>query len=356
MPLTYLQKRALRAKEDQERIRQEFENKSKSEAEQVLHSYGLREIIDNTNKKAENKTSESAVAERIKKEDQIAKYNPSVKKDASNKDNAHDTIKIKKTATDENSTEQQVYERQNDYSVDNSEIIIQNIQNAKLSLMRELLEIMGDFLGDDEANVEYRNYMYDKVIMGTTKGTTMLGFGEFTSGVMIDPGSVGDTGISDGMLNIICQYETGKPFGYTMTKKDLYGYDLGDARGHKTFGYGLLYHPIAQKFMDTIKVAWSQSELETLFKVHAKKTGTLIDKWAAKHNIQLNQRQKDAIACACYNFGPGFLNKSVSKMIANNPNDPNIFNTWCHLSDVQGRKYPGLIKRRQMEASWYFGK
>ena len=54
MPLTYLQKRALRAKEDNERIRQEFENKNKSEAEQVLKSYGLKEIVDNTNKKVEN--------------------------------------------------------------------------------------------------------------------------------------------------------------------------------------------------------------------------------------------------------------------------------------------------------------
>jgi hypothetical protein len=41
-------------------------------------------------------------------------------------------------------------------------------------------------------------------------------------------------------------------------------------------------------------------------------------------------------------------------MIANDPNDINIKNTWAHLSDAQGKKYPGLIKRRNFEASWYF--
>lgn len=42
-------------------------------------------------------------------------------------------------------------------------------------------------------------------------------------------------------------------------------------------------------------------------------------------------------------------------MIAANPNNPAIKNTWEHLSDVQGAKYPGLIKRRRFEAAWYFG-
>ena len=69
-------------------------------------------------------------------------------------------------------------------------------------------------------------------------------------------------GISDGMINFICQWETGHKFGYTMTSKDLNGYDLHDAGGHKTYGYGLLYHPITQKFMDTIKKTWTQKELE----------------------------------------------------------------------------------------------
>ena len=41
-------------------------------------------------------------------------------------------------------------------------------------------------------------------------------------------------------------------------------------------------------------------------------------------------------------------------MIAKNPNDPAIKNIWAHLSDAQAKKYPGIIKRRQAEANWYF--
>jgi GH24 family phage-related lysozyme (muramidase) len=160
-------------------------------------------------------------------------------------------------------------------------------------------------------------------------------------------------GISDGMLSFICQYETGHKFGYTMTSKDLNGYDLKDAKGHLTYGYGLLMHPTG-KYMDSIKKVWTQKELEQLFLEHAKKTSKVIDDWAAARNVKLNQNQKDAIASACYNFGNGFLNKNICKTIAANPNDPSIRETWSHLSDAQGVKYPGLIKRRRAEAKWYF--
>lgn len=162
-----------------------------------------------------------------------------------------------------------------------------------------------------------------------------------------------EIGISKGMINFICQWETGKKFGYTMTSKDLNGYDLHDAGGHRTYGYGLLMHP-SGKYMDTIKKVWSQKELEELFLEHAKLTSNKIDNWARNNKVVLNQNQKDAIASGCYNFGLGFLNKNICKMIAANPNNPNIRNTWAHLSDVQGKKYPGLIRRRQAEAKWYF--
>ena len=163
-----------------------------------------------------------------------------------------------------------------------------------------------------------------------------------------------DTGLSDGILNKICQWETGHKFGYTMTSKDLNGYDLKDAGGHKTYGYGILYHPVSQKFMDTIKKTWTQKELEELFLIHAKQTANKIDKWASVNKIKLSQRQKDAIASGCYNFGMGFLVKQICKTILKNPNNPAIRSMWEHLSDVQGKKYPGLITRRKEEARWYF--
>lgn len=165
--------------------------------------------------------------------------------------------------------------------------------------------------------------------------------------------SVNETGLSSGMINFICQWETCKSFGYTMTSRDLNGYDLKDAGGHVTYGYGLLMHPNG-KYMDTIKKTWTQKELEGLFLEHAKLTARKIDSWASQNNVKLNQNQKDAIASGCYNFGLGFLKKNICKMIIANPNNTLIRSTWEHLSDVQGKKYPGLIRRRKAEAKWYF--
>lgn len=162
-----------------------------------------------------------------------------------------------------------------------------------------------------------------------------------------------NTGISTNMINFICKYETGKQFGYTMTSKELNGYDLKDAKGHLTYGYGLLYH-YNGKLMDTIKKQWTQIELEEIFLQHIKQISDRIDYWMKNNNIKLNQNQKDAICSACYNFGYGFLNKQICKYIINNPNDTSIKTIWEHLSDKQGIKYPGLIKRRKAEAKWYF--
>lgn len=157
------------------------------------------------------------------------------------------------------------------------------------------------------------------------------------------------------VLQEISKFESGKPFGYTMSEKDLKGYDLGDAGGHRTFGYGLLYHPNG-RYMDQVKETWTQSELEDLYKQTVNNMQRKIDQWSKKHNITLNKNQRDAITSACFNFGPGFLNKNIAKKIAKNPNDPTIYEDWARLSDKQGVKYPGLIKRRQKEANWYFGR
>ena len=192
-------------------------------------------------------------------------------------------------------------------------------------------------------------------VIGSKSWAIILQDQNKTSMTQVDnPTETDIIGLSKGILNKICQWETGHKFGYTMQYKDLHGYDLKDAKGHKTYGYGILYHPVSQKFMDAIKKVWTQKELEDLFLIHAKQTATKIDKWASVNKVKLLQRQKDAIASGCYNFGMGFLVKQVCRMIITNPNDPKIRSTWEHLSDVQGKKYPGLITRRKEEARWYF--
>ena len=234
---------------------------------------------------------------------------------------------------------------ESDYELQEKDNIIELIPKIRLDIIKEIYESIGFNLGKTNNEFNYKNYLInDPEMFGNSFG--------FDS--TLEGGDPGETGLSDGMLNFICKYETGHSFGYSMTAKDLNGYDLGDAKGHKTFGYGLLYHPNGN-YMDSIKGSWSQQELENLFKIHAKEVSDKIDNWKTKKGVNINQNQKDAIASACYNFGLGFLSKPICNMIAQNPNNPAIKESWSHLSDSQGKRFPGLIKRRQAEANWYFG-
>ena len=232
----------------------------------------------------------------------------------------------------------------------------ESLRKLQVDLLKESLEYLGIDFGVTKNNIDYRNYLAENPIVFYT-GSTIGGELPDDVGELFRTygGKPGETGLSDGMLSLICKFETGHNFGYTIPERELNGYDLGDAKGHKTFGYGLLYHPTNKQYMDSIKSSWSQQELESLYKIHAVQTSNHIDKWASSRNIQLNQNQKDAIASACYNFGIGFLNKPIAKLIAQDPNNSQIPNMWAHLSDAQGSKYPGLIKRRQTEAAWYAG-
>lgn len=237
--------------------------------------------------------------------------------------------------------------------MDDSEILIQEITRTAVNLYKTCFEEMGYDLGPTRNEVEYHNYLVDdplEFVVGGGDGETNFDLGGLTGG------AAGDAGVSEGMVQFICNMETGHKFGYKMPARDLNGYDLGDANGHRTFGYGLLYHPTANKYMDQIKGSWSQQELEGLYKADIAGRSRRVRSWASNNSVSLNQNQIDAIVSGCYNFGNGFLNKAVCKMIAKNPNDPNILNVWAHMSDIQGKKYPGLIKRRKAEANWYFGK
>ena len=159
-------------------------------------------------------------------------------------------------------------------------------------------------------------------------------------------------GASQEGLNLISKFETGKDFGYKMSQKDLYGYNLGESHGKKTYGYGLLYHP-SGKFMQDIKAVWTQPELEQLFVQSVNKKAEAVKKWAAQNGVRLGQHQIDAMTSACYNFGPGFLKRDICRLIAENPNNPRIPEVWANLSNKQGARFPGLIRRRKAEAELY---
>jgi len=246
---------------------------------------------------------------------------------------------------------------QNNDDIDNA---IETLRKIQVDLLKESLEYFGIDFGITNNQIDYRNYLVDNpLIFNTNKNNNNINVypddpTNNLHNLFKDSSVISNTGLSEGMLNFISVHENSHKFGYKMTDIDLNGKDLGDANGHKTYGYGLLYHPVKNQYMDSIKSSWTQPELENLFKIGAKKVSENIDKWATKNNITLKQNQKDAIASGCYNFGLKFLNNSICQMIKNDPNNPDIFKKWSHLSDAQGKKYPGLITRRQDEANWYF--
>lgn len=230
---------------------------------------------------------------------------------------------------------------------------IQEIWHAVIDTTKEFFETMdGVDYGDTHNQMDYYNYLADNPIVFTYPDSS-YDFGDPGTGGFIG-GDPTESGLSQGMFNYIYQIESGYSYGKPLPQNLLNGKDIGDAGGHKTYGAGLLFHP-SGKYMDQIKPIWSQSELDGLFIGTVKSNVDKVHKWMQKNNIALNQNQIDAIVSGIYNFGAGFLNKSVCKMIAKDPNDRAIHNTWAHMSDVQGKKYPGLIKRRNLEANWYFG-
>lgn len=149
-----------------------------------------------------------------------------------------------------------------------------------------------------------------------------------------------------------------KPFGSKLTDKDLRGYALGEknAKGRKTFGYGLLFHPdYDSKFMEDVKTEYTQAELEELFKKRVAKDRNHVTNWAGKNNIKLSEKQITALTAAVYNFGSGFLDWEIARKIAKNPNDPSIYEHWANQGKHQWGKYPGLKTRRRREANMYAG-
>ena len=174
---------------------------------------------------------------------------------------------------------------------------------------------------------------------------------EVTAQMQADAEEQAATIVSQEALAQICKWETGKDLGYTMGSKDLRGYIVPGEKT-KTYGYGLKTHPNG-KMMQNIKPAWSQEELESLFKEKLKVETDWVLKWANEHGVTLKQGQLDAMVSAVYNYGrAGFMRTGIPAMIAKNPSDPRIPEVWAHASDHR-KKMGGLHARRREEARWY---
>jgi lysozyme len=143
---------------------------------------------------------------------------------------------------------------------------------------------------------------------------------------------------SDSAIQLIKQFED---FSATM---------YFDAAGLPTIGYGTLLDTKEEEYLKTAVI--SRVEAERLMK----KDLLPIERELVKLiRVPINQNQYDALASFCYNLGTGALKIStLLKKLNQNPNDPTIrseFHRWIY---ADGKKIPGLLRRRNLEAELYF--
>lgn len=71
----------------------------------------------------------------------------------------------------------------------------------------------------------------------------------------------------------------------------------------------------------------------------------------------ISQCKFDALVSFAFNCGLGSLQKStLLKKVKANPEDPAIRAEFMRWVNAAGKKLPGLVKRRAIEADHYFGK
>lgn len=158
-------------------------------------------------------------------------------------------------------------------------------------------------------------------------------------------------GPSQELITFIKNTETG-PYW-----KEIYeiGY-YGDGSGHKTYGYGLLYHPLKKNtYMDQYQTRYSRAELDDLFIIGVYRRYNIVIEWARRNNIELNPNQLDALTSLVYNCGSKILESELGTLIKNNPYNPRIISQWKNTSTNLFKKFPGLKKRRLAELGIYYG-
>lgn len=98
----------------------------------------------------------------------------------------------------------------------------------------------------------------------------------------------------------------------------------------------------------------TQARADALFDGDIARTERDVDMALGMANV--SQCQYDALVSFTYNLGAGNLRKStLLKKVKSYPGNPSIrdeFRRWVYS---KGKRLPGLVKRREWEASRYFG-
>lgn len=117
-----------------------------------------------------------------------------------------------------------------------------------------------------------------------------------------------------------------------------------------TIGYGNTYYENSQpvKKGDVITLSRANSLFDSIAKDFAKRVDKLL-------TVIVNQNQFDALVSLAYNIGiPRFQGSNLLKKVNLNPKDSAIETEFLKWVYSQNKKLGGLLKRRQLEADFYF--
>lgn len=122
--------------------------------------------------------------------------------------------------------------------------------------------------------------------------------------------------------------------------------------GVPTIGYGLTIYPDTQKKVTMKDQAVSETKAEYLLKLYLEPLCKQVDTLCID---RINDNQFSALVSFAYNLGVYALKVStLLKRVNSDPNDSSIttqFNKWVFAN---GKKLPGLVRRRKAEAELYF--
>ena len=88
----------------------------------------------------------------------------------------------------------------------------------------------------------------------------------------------------------------------------------------------------------------------------AKKANDTVNRLATAAGISLNQNQEDALTDFEFNTGALSENETLWGLIVGGSSESDITSWWenHYITDKAGNRLPGLVTRRQYEASLYF--
>ena len=120
--------------------------------------------------------------------------------------------------------------------------------------------------------------------------------------------------------------------------------------GVVTIGYGTTFY-LNNKKVTMFDAPINESEARKLLSIVANKFGQQIQEVTR----ELTQNQFDAVVSFVYNVGPANYRKStLLKKININPFDVTIAFEFSRWNKSGGKVLPGLVKRREIEARYYF--